>query len=1065
LFLQHHVDLVTDPTSIASAAKAVVSGAKLAAAAKQGLATVVGLQPEYGPFWNSFESKTRSHGADVSLSLISGWRLDPEFIGAACRLMRGDRRGLNALRVYWFERAAIERPQGSGLSPDGVIDALTVWAREAAAESMKNFPTLADLAHTLMLEGLITAEADRVITAVAHTRRTHPSDAGEASKRAGSSAVPGLLWDRVGAVELSEFGVTLADPAHGFRNEYGPRIRRDLDAELRSALDDALKAQSPTYLLLVGPSGSGKTRAARDVLLENCPEAELVIPDDAASIGHAFDSGILSQEFPSLGRVVFLDDLELFVAANGVTEKRLRSLRRVERPIVVIATAGGKGPGLLDPDDRGPRGLHLAGVRPLFTEFRLRPFLSDTELATAPLMPDTKLRVAAHGLHWLTGSQRLREKLESGQHSRAEPSSDDGQKLVRLVLEWHSSGVATGITEPALRSLMLDLDQSMALDQVDAAMRWALKPVVGSLALIYRSSAADGPLCVADDFVREEAIWYRDEPVDLDRWAFITRSLPPLASLEILEGVYDYPLAQEGTFEAFLSQADGLRAELEQEEPDTGVARLDSLVAGVYEEYVSSFWHRTNEELSDAERSHLEARLAFHWPGYLASVEQAASHGTSTDLFRQAAVACFIDSRAEADVVALGFDLLVAEGGDVWGYVAGAPAFSPLEWLIATGRNCDVHGDHERARTVWQVALRHGDPTADNPERDEKTMECTLATASALLGEWTFLGESNARPDWKVLVQHHLELGDFSAALRIARLASETDGPGLEARCLVALGEDQSALWALGASTLELFGEKQLSHDLAVADILGLLGRYEQQIDVLRTALAFTKPMPPRPPWPPNDSDDDDVAEHRYWALRNRHEALAQRHIDLAFALEANVGIAASEAFLRQQDSRDAHALLDDLLWRTGRARQLPAHTGYLPLWGRIVALDGWSSVVVPWDPRHRRVELPGYREAARRINRRYLLDASNPNTDRVAAELAVEACIDSRWDDATKFCRHVLDVAEPRDPEPGHSPRFLPGRTRPLWSAAQCLDRAGHARPLARDAIQLCRDDGYDWD
>src|SRR3954452_17052352 len=68
----------------------VAAGWKLLAAAKEGFDALKKLQPEYARFWKRFEAQLKPEARDLPWSRLELLRVDPEFCGQACGLIRGD---------------------------------------------------------------------------------------------------------------------------------------------------------------------------------------------------------------------------------------------------------------------------------------------------------------------------------------------------------------------------------------------------------------------------------------------------------------------------------------------------------------------------------------------------------------------------------------------------------------------------------------------------------------------------------------------------------------------------------------------------------------------------------------------------------------------------------------------------------------------------------------------------------------------------------------------------------------------------------------------------------------
>jgi TPR repeat protein len=124
---------------------------------------------------------------------------------------------------------------------------------------------------------------------------------------------------------------------------------------LEAALADALtENEGVTVIVLRGPSGAGKSRMAFEAATAVAPDAWVIAPRTAAATAVVHDP----REHPALaadphrGVILWLDDVELHIGVDpddadrpGLTVAHLERMRASgpARPIVVLATAGGKG--------------------------------------------------------------------------------------------------------------------------------------------------------------------------------------------------------------------------------------------------------------------------------------------------------------------------------------------------------------------------------------------------------------------------------------------------------------------------------------------------------------------------------------------------------------------------------------------------------------------------------------------------------------------------------------------------------------------------------------------------
>lgn len=859
--------------------------------------------------------------------------------------------------------------------------------------------------------------------------------------------VRGMIWSHVRSIERSEFGVTLAHPSHGFRDPHGPKIERQVDGMLGEMIAEARRAEGPTVIAVVGPSGAGKSRVARDALIETCPGSEIVIPDDSARLGRALDADLLTQSFPSDGRVLYLDDVELFVAPDGLTAKRLRTLKRRAVPLVVLLTAGGKGPELLAPDTRDLRAAHLAGTRELWDQrIDLDVSLTAQEIASAPLLPRIKTRIAKDGLTWITGAGRLRDKLSYGRHHGSSVHSPEGQGLVRLVLEWHASGVPMGIGGTALHTLMRNDTPSLASHEIEAALRWALKPVGGTIALLYRRHDGHEFTYEADDYVRTASVWHQDGDVDYARWSMMTGSLSAVERLAILRSngaqYYLAKLADSPEEHTFWTTLDALRSEMmDQEVSADQLAELDVLRADAYEECVREMWepYPTSSENS----AQWEARLVDLYRQYVAAAERAAATGASSHLFRWAEIGAPPDSRAQRTLVRRAFDACVSEGGSVREPIfVSAPGdiASPAARLLRVGLSQHLLGElgaAEDTLATLDAATRETELLAPYALDDLRSFPIQVLRAyiahkrGSSPPPWSEQ-PSNETIDWGGLAEHLFSVGEIRDAMACAepRQASTS----MQVRCLVELGEERAALRLLGAVQLAMLDGSvpKSGNDLLTADVLALMGMRSQQLALLRKAIDGYEPTPPLVLRSEADRWDEagepiyDAVEARRETIRLRNALLIPRFVDAALLLENIHGAQAAESFLRLHESEHAtlRLWLADLLFRTGRPveadailnRRSKSIREYPSVWARQFSVDHAPGLrVFPWDARWRRVELPGYDCGAQRIVTRAVTDGQSLQRSFYAVvSLGIRAAHSADWDLARGYARRAIELYKP---------------------------------------------------
>ena len=114
----------------------IASAAKIAATAARGFAALQRLQPEFGRFWKKFESEMKPEARDIPWDRLEMLRVDPEFVGAACGYIRGDRAGRKKLRERIVELA--EPPAGGRYDQDEIVERVMRAADESAVAAARD---------------------------------------------------------------------------------------------------------------------------------------------------------------------------------------------------------------------------------------------------------------------------------------------------------------------------------------------------------------------------------------------------------------------------------------------------------------------------------------------------------------------------------------------------------------------------------------------------------------------------------------------------------------------------------------------------------------------------------------------------------------------------------------------------------------------------------------------------------------------------------------------------------------------------------------------------------------
>lgn len=783
-------------------------------------------------------------------------------------------------------------------------------------------------------------------------------------------ALPGVLRALAGDLHDRDFDVARVDPGFGFADPYAPKIGRRIDERLEALIESSLDVGRPSVIVLVGPSGSGKTRAVRDVLRVAYPQVEVLMPENAVALGAAIERGAITDAVPTTGRVLVLDDLEVFATPRGLTRVRLRRLQSAAGPLVVLATAGGKGPALLDDDERRANAAHLASLRELWDhELNVAAKLLPDELAAAPIVPEVRQRLSQEGLIWLTGARRLREKLASGRHTPTELEEPLGRRLVRTLVEWHACQLPHGMPEHALRAVVAHDEPSATETDVDRALRWALRELAEGLTLVTREHDGRQYAFAADDYIRTGDWDPFEDNASLARWRQLTVHADPQQILSILSQARPGHSPEDlgmPRLRAALQTLDVPPAVL-TELDTTEAAALDSLLVTLWETAEFAGWEEREPAIERATREFLQA------------AERSASGGDPEGL------SWYAEHHVRAGSPAHDYyrTLALRRALDGWQPPNSAGFLSLTDEMSAVMRRHLQRGRSDLVKEVGELLER----LAPDPTCAESVATSRVITA--------YLHQSPpetitvpAAPDDRVIAAVLLDADANKQALvhagRAWRHRTQSDADEtIVARCLIANGELQTAEDLLRSDL------REYETAALLADVLALQGRFAEQLATLLDLYERVAADPAR-------------GEDRWTGYPWRASlTLERREVDAVLLLEALEGRKAAERFCSHRIARrgDAAVVAAHFGWHHQTDASGPDDAlGPLPLWGRQVAVgrqvgyweDDPLAVASPWDERYARIEVPGYREVSRAIAEQLTHDG-HPTA---AAMLACEYCL-----------------------------------------------------------------------
>ncbi|WP_326768341.1 tetratricopeptide repeat-containing serine protease family protein [Streptomyces sp. NBC_01591] len=282
----------------------------------------------------------------------------------------------------------------------------------------------------------------------------------------------------------------------------------------RRAQDDRLDEllANRRFVLLAGRSKAGKSRTLYEALLRTMPGARLVVPRPDSSGRRILDD--LSRLRLPTGSdpvVLWLDDLHRYLQPGGLDLQILDRLARREPGVTVVATIPAKQRAALTGMENDIGRIARTVLNKAST-VELPSLLAAEDAATArETYPREDFTARGIG-ELMVAAPSLELRFTDGIDS-----CPAGWALARAASDWLRMGVAEPLPEAALRALFASYMAAHRpdLDADEAAYRtglaWAREPVAGTIALLHRTGAPEGPAGYAGTPYLSEYLDTRDD--------------------------------------------------------------------------------------------------------------------------------------------------------------------------------------------------------------------------------------------------------------------------------------------------------------------------------------------------------------------------------------------------------------------------------------------------------------------------------------------------------------------------------------------------------------------------
>jgi tetratricopeptide (TPR) repeat protein len=262
---------------------------------------------------------------------------------------------------------------------------------------------------------------------------------------------------------------------------------REVDDLLRPALVNACQSNGARLIVLTGSSKAGKSRCALEAMLATCNNGWLLTPTPVVTHPNALREIAAGEPKLDGPVVLWLDDLEDWARPEGLTPQILRQFNGWRRPVIVLATAFG-------------RGTRAAGARASRFEGDLHALLDLAEPHPLPHRPTARelgqlearfgttiaQRFQGEGLgEFLIAARHLIRRLESKPHPV-------GQAIVRAAIDVRRTGYLDPIPDSWLHTLHGTYHHTFATDADYAdGLRWATERLYANTGLLDRRTLPD----------------------------------------------------------------------------------------------------------------------------------------------------------------------------------------------------------------------------------------------------------------------------------------------------------------------------------------------------------------------------------------------------------------------------------------------------------------------------------------------------------------------------------------------------------------------------------------------
>jgi hypothetical protein len=310
--------------------------------------------------------------------------------------------------------------------------------------------------------------------------------------------------------------------------------------EVDRSLDDALA--NSRFVVVIGGSMAGKSRTAYEAAKRLFPNWRIIVPAVTGSSPFPLLAELNTLQ-PLGPAVLWLDDLERFLAADGLTPSLVERFISADPPLIILGTMRASSFDHFIPvaeDVGNPLGRSvLSNAKMVYVSSRP----TAGELAHVTQLYPEEVFSGDEFRQLLIPIDDLVERYQTGRYG-----NPTGWAILQAAIDWRKVGAASSISESGLRQLYseyLTFSPSGELGQnsFEDGLTWALEPLGESAAILKMVRSAPEPKYALLDYFYEhvkQTSEGRQSEIPAKLWELAIRESNPTQCIDVARQAYSH---------------------------------------------------------------------------------------------------------------------------------------------------------------------------------------------------------------------------------------------------------------------------------------------------------------------------------------------------------------------------------------------------------------------------------------------------------------------------------------------------------------------------------------------